>query len=262
MGKITNWQVWIIGVVLSIIAGVLLYFFLSKPVIESTQAINTQAEADETAAAKKPEYERELADAKKTVARANASWARYDRQYMPDINVKDRIKAMNQLWQEQIKVLGPKVQKHLYADKKVRVVQANLQLAPPPTDPNAVAMQKAITYDFGNITVVGTFKDIMAHVSRWNKFERLALADGLTLSGNSPNLTGTYNLRVFVFMHGTDNIGPEVPSAGGGGANGFGGGGFGGPAGGGFRPSGPGGFSGPPSGFSGPPPGGGRPADL
>jgi hypothetical protein len=248
MGKITQWQVWIIGVVLAIISAVIIYFMLMKPVIENTQAQTAKAETDEAEAAKRPQYEKKLRDANATKAKAERDWRVYDQRYMPDVDVRDRIRAMKQLWQEQIKVLGPKVEKFLYADKKVRVAQASLQLAPPPTDPNTVATQKAITYDFGNITVVGTFKDIMAHVSRWNKFERLALADGLTLSGNSPNLTGTYNLRVFVFLHGTDNVGPEVPAAAAGQAGGFGGGGFGGP----------GGFSGPPGGFntsSGPPPG-------
>ncbi|GAB4458054.1 MAG: hypothetical protein OHK0029_18730 [Armatimonadaceae bacterium] len=257
MAKITQWQVWIIGVVLSIIAAVIIYFMLWKPGFEQKAQEQQRYDAAKAIADQRPTFERQLREAKVKVAKAEADWRRYDRALMPDINVSNLITAMQQLWREQIKVLGPKVEKFLLSDKSVQVVQGNIALPPPPTDPNAVN-QKAFVYDLGNVTVVGNFRDILEHVKRWNSFDRLVLADGLTLSGNSPRLAGTYNLRAFIFTHGTDKPGDAVPSAGGGGVGGGGFPGAGGFPGGGSFP-GSGGY-GPPGGFGGGPPGAGGPA--
>jgi hypothetical protein len=46
------------------------------------------------------------------------------------------------------------------------------------------------------------FNDILQHVQRWNRFGRLVLVDGLTLSGNSPRLVGQYSLRAVIFTQG------------------------------------------------------------
>lgn len=252
MAKITTWQVWIIGVVLALIAGLIIYFMMWKPGFERKAAADTRYDTAHAVVIQEPQFKRELADAKKKVAEAKSKWGVYERRYMPRIDISDLITGMQQLWIEQIKVLGPKVEKFLRDDKTVRVVQAQVQLPPPPTDPNAVN-QKVFEYNLGNVTVVGTFRNILNHVTRWNKFDRLVLADGLTLSGNSPNLSGTYNIRCFIMTQGTDNPGVAVPTAGGGAAGGFGGAGGPGAAGGFLgRPGG-----GPPTGFSGP--GGGYP---
>jgi hypothetical protein len=67
-------------------------------------------------------------------------------------------------------------------------------------------------------------------VERWNRFDRLVLVTGLTLSGNSPNLVGQYNLQVFEYTHGDRTKAIAIPQASGGagGAGGFGGGMMGG----------------------------------
>lgn len=266
MAKITTWQVWIIGAVLSLIAGLIIYFMMWKPGFERKAAADARWDTAHAVVVQEPQFKKELADAKKKVAEAKSKWVVYERRYMPRIDISDLITAMQQLWIEQIKVLGPKVEKFLRDDKTVRVVQAQVQLPPPPTDPNAVN-QKVFEYNLGNVTVVGTFRNILNHVSRWNKFDRLVLADGLTLSGNSPNLAGTYNIRCFIMTQGTDTPGTPIPAAAGGTGGGFGGpGGFSGGggargfggAGGGFRPGGsPGGY--PPPGGAGGAPGGAFP---
>jgi hypothetical protein len=71
--------------------------------------------------------------------------------------------------------------------------------------------------------VQGTFKNILSHVERWNRFDRLVLVSGLTLSGNSPNLVGQYNLQVFEYTHGDRTKAVAIPQASGGGAGGAGG---------------------------------------
>ena len=60
-----------------------------------------------------------------------------------------------------------------------------------------------VIFDFGNITVTGTYAQIMANVRAYKSMPRyLAVADGLLVTGTSPNLTGTYNLSIVGFIRG------------------------------------------------------------
>jgi hypothetical protein len=115
-----------------------------------------------------------------------------------------------------------------------------------------------VIFDFGTITVQGTYSQIMNHLRAYKNMPNyLAVSDGLTLTGTSPLLTATYNLSMVGFIRGK-HIFPAVSEQNTG-TGGRGGGLGGGPGGGRFGP--PGGFGGPggpPGGFGGPggPPGG------
>lgn len=120
-----------------------------------------------------------------------------------------------------------------------------------------------VIYDFGTVTVQGTFKQICDHVEAWSRMPNyLAVADGLRFTGTSPVLTATYNLSMVAFIRG-QKIAPSVPEGAGGSSatvGGAGGAPFGGPS---AAPmGGPGGGRGPgrPSAAAspggGPPPGG------
>ncbi|GIK31071.1 MAG: hypothetical protein HND43_08020 [Armatimonadetes bacterium] len=91
-----------------------------------------------------------------------------------------------------------------------------------------------VIYDFGSVTVRGNYSQIMNHVRSWSSMPNfLAVADGLQLTGTSPNLTATYSLTVVGYIRAKETF-PPVPegaSAGGG-------------------PGAPGGVGGPPSGGS------------
>lgn len=159
------------------------------------------------------------------VAAAQAAWSGYDRRLMPNIDLSNRFTATHQLWNEQRLVLGPKVLKFLYGDRTVKIVSEQVSIPAPTGDPNTV-VQRVYTYPLGNVTVSGTFEQVLRHTERWNRFDRLALVDGLILAGNSPVLTGTYNVTLYEFSH-ADKVGPEIPQAGtptGGGGGGFPGG--------------------------------------
>lgn len=268
MQKIKWFQVAIIGVVLTILAVAGIFIGLIKPMNErlgeATTKLAAQTEARDKAIHDKPIAIKDKAKATQEVAVAQAGWAGYDRDLMPNINLENRFTATKQLWNEQLRVLGPKVLKFLYDDRSVRVVSESITLKEPSGDPNA-AVQKVYVYPLGNITVSGNFEQVLKHTERWNRFGRLALVDGLVLSGNSPTLTGTYNVTIYEISH-FDKVGPAIPQAGA--TNGVGGGfpgggfpsgppgGFGGPGG---PPPGFGGPGGPPPGFGGPPAGFGGP---
>jgi len=250
-------QVWIIGAVLTVITAVILFFALIQPAQGKLDEAQKKYEAAKAITDTKPQKEQDRKKAEQAVARAKADWARYDRQLMPDIDVSNLFTGMRQLWKEQLFVLGPKVDRFLRSDKSVQIAQANFALPPPPTDPNAVN-QKAFVFPLGTVAVVGNFNDVLNNAERWNKFDRLVLTDGLSLSGYSPRLVGQYSLTAYIFTHG-DKPGPEFPAAAPGrGGLGGGRGGFpGGPPGGAFPgAAGAGGYGGGrPSGAGFPPPG-------
>lgn len=119
-----------------------------------------------------------------------------------------------------------------------------------------------VIYDLGQVTVIGTYKQITDHVRAWSKMPNyLAVADDLHISGTSPNLTGTYSLQLVGFMK-AKSLSPDVPErqvggTGSGGASPFGGGSpFGGPPMAGMPMSAPGAAAGRPGA------GGGRGGDL
>jgi Predicted membrane protein len=247
LAKINRMQVMIIGIVLSIIAAAGIYIGLIKPLMERKAEADAKYEAQKQIADQMPSAQADRKKAEQEVRDAKRDWAVYERRLMPTINLSNLFTAQRQLWNEQINVLGPKVVRYLNADRRVRVVSQNISLPAPPSDPNAVA-QKIFTFPLGQVSVAGTFNDILKHAERWNDFDRLVLVDGLTLSGNSPGLVGTYSLTAYIITQ-SDEIGPSIPQAQP--ATGGFGGGFGGP---------PGGFpGGPPPGAGGPPPGFGGP---
>ena len=243
MAKITQAQVLIITVVLTLIAGAVIFFTLIKPTQEAHAEADVKWEAADTTANKMPAAKKDRAKALAEVAQAKSDWAVYDRRFMPDINIGNLLYGTQQLWREQIQVLGPKTEKFLNDDKTVRVLNPKpFSLPAPSTDPNAVA-KKSFVFPMGSVSVSGTFNNVLNHTTRWNKFDRLVLVDGLTLSGNSPALVGTYTLTAFIFTHG-DTAGTPIPQAAAPAGGGFGGGGFGGGAPGGFGGGPPGGFGG------------------
>jgi hypothetical protein len=89
-----------------------------------------------------------------------------------------------------------------------------------------------VMFDFGTITVRGSYKQISDHMRAWaNMPNYLAVTDGLQIQGSAPNpLTATYSLSVVGFIRGKD-VFPPIAGEG--------------------APTGPGGI---------PAPGGGRPA--
>ncbi len=89
-----------------------------------------------------------------------------------------------------------------------------------------------VIYDLGAVTVRGTYSQITANVRSWSTMPNyLAVADGLQITGTSPNLTGTYNLSIVGYLN-VSGIYPPVPEGGApGGGNAPGGGPGGGRAG-------------------------------
>jgi hypothetical protein len=99
-----------------------------------------------------------------------------------------------------------------------------------PTDPQMIP-QTIIEWPLGNVTVQGSFQEILRYMKRWNQAGRVVAVDGFQIQGTSPFLTASAAITVYIFPKSNAQAQPQ-------GSFGAGGGSFGGPAGGGFDPSG------------------------
>ncbi len=248
-----------VGTVLSLLAIALIFFLMIKPTQDDT--VTQQARLDAAAPGTDPEdreaglarnkktAQAKLAQAKVNVQKTQMQWAQVEAAIMPPFDVSNRRKAFRQLTYELTHNLAPDLQKQLTAGGVTS--STRFALPPPPTSPNDPMIRPGvIEIPLGTVTVNGDFRHILANFNDWQYFNRLVKVDGLTLTGNSPYMQGSYTATLYIFPQGDTN--PEPPLAKAGGA-----GGAGAPGGGGSYPGGGGGGSYP--GGGGPPPGAGGP---
>ena len=88
-----------------------------------------------------------------------------------------------------------------------------------PTDPTKIllsyfnypALPPVVIFDLGTVTVQGTYQQISDNIKAWSRMPHfLAVADGLRLTGTSPQLTGTYLVSIVGFLQ-TDPTRPIFP---------------------------------------------------
>jgi hypothetical protein len=283
--KLSPITIYILGVAVAIIALSFAFFHQFIPNSADAASYAERRAELEAEANKLPDSKRKVEQAKQMVRAQAAAWRSIAATRTPPQNVNQGgINLAVNAWQLSVDVrkFRNSIQKAVNAQVRkggVRVV--NGPLVPAPDINAAVSGQgglltsyfnfpvypfPVVIFDLGQVTVQGTYQQILANVRSYKNMPRyLAVTDGLQISGTSPNLTGTYNLSILGYIRGKD-VFPPVPEAAAGGAGG--GGGFGGPGGppggfpGGFpgAPGGPAGAFGGPGGRSGPPAGigGGR----
>lgn len=72
-----------------------------------------------------------------------------------------------------------------------------------------------VIYDLGQVTVQGTYEQILENVRAWSSMPQyLAVAHNLALSGTAPRLTGTYDLSLVGYIR-YDGVHGPVPDSGG-----------------------------------------------
>lgn len=63
-----------------------------------------------------------------------------------------------------------------------------------------------VIYDLGNVTVTGTYEQIVQNVEGWtNMPDYFAVTHGLAITGTSPELTATYSVSIVGFLPGQPN---------------------------------------------------------
>jgi hypothetical protein len=200
----------IIGALACIIAGTFMLFLMVKPAQARLVTLQERYQKAEGMWQRKAQVERELEDAKQKNHLMFWKLNYYMDHKMPNLSFSNRTVGMVQLWKEQSITLGPLL-KSWPAKTGVKLT-STFTLPAPPVSPNSLETT-LIKIPVGNFTVVGDFATIMAHIRSWNKFPRLVQIDPVSLTGESPNLTATYAVTVYIFPKG--DPGPTVPMAGG-----------------------------------------------
>lgn len=258
----------VVGTVVALLAIGLIVFLLIKPTQDSITV--QQARLDLNAPGTTPEERQQgldlnkkqglkkLQDAKAKVQLTKLQWAQVEARIMPPLDVSDRSRAFRQLTFELTHTLAPDLQRQLLQGGVTSATK--FALPAPPISPNDPMIRSGVlVIPLGTVTVNGDFRHILANFYDWQYFNRLVMADGLSLTGNSPYMQGSYNLTLYIFPQNDDKLQPPLgkaggaaPAAGGGGGGGYpggggGGGGYPGGGGGGY----PGGGGGYPGGYPG-----------
>jgi hypothetical protein len=257
--------VFVIGLVLMLLLGGAFYFLGPSKTKENLTAYNGQLEQYKSVISTKQAKQADLEKAKQEVATKLALWQRTEVSKMPqppiDLSKTDQesqTKAMIRLWQEPSKTV-PLMERFALNTRDV-IVTTNFGVGSQPTDPRAIP-QTMIEWPLGNITVQGTFPQILKYMRRWSQAGRLVAVDNFQIQGKSPFLTGTATITVYIFPKPNPNAPPpQQPGFGGGYGGAPGAFGPGGAEPGAFPPGGaPGGYPGgapvgPPGGPAGVPP--------
>lgn len=247
--KLSALPIILIGLAVGVV--VLSYAFFHEYSPNSQQATNNNAHAQllEDEAAKLPQAQKRVRDAEEMVRQQEEAWAQIvARRTLPADLGRGGINVNQDAWHlvNDARRFRNNIQRAVNAQvKKGGVTVLSGPFIPFPTEDAteilastmfnypAIPFPVAI-YNLGTVTVRGTYQQITVNVRSWSSMPNyLAVADGLQLTGTSPNLTGTYNLSIVGYIE-AGGVYPQVPEGAGGGVQGGPGGG---PAGG--IPSGP-----------------------
>jgi hypothetical protein len=258
LAKLTTLHITIIGVVMTLIMSLLLFFLLIKPKKEDIEASHSATDAAQTAGGtpeKVAGHKKDLAKAKQETKVITAAWDINERRYMPKIEFSQRQKstnlinmyAFNGLYsdgklygiRDVPTVWGTKVKTWYDAHEREGIRRAPGQDFPIDsfsTDPNDISKLTSITFPQSkpwHVSVVAkTFDAAMLHMRRFNTMRGFGMpvVDGVALSGQSPNLAMVYDMALYVIPPAAPPAPDPVIGGGGGGApaagGGFGGGGF------------------------------------
>ena len=218
--KLSFWTIIIMAI--SIAVGVLAFGFFHQyqPTMTAKEYYVTYKSQLETEAAKARAASQRVDRAKAAVQAKDAAWQRYVATRTPEPGVERGgvSLAVNpyQLTVDTLK-FRDSIQRAVNNQVKrggVKVVQAPFVRSLATTDESGAEVLAdfynypgikfpVVLFDFGTVTVSGTYAQIMANVRSYKSMPRyLAVADGLSLSGTSPNLVGTYNLSIAGFIRG------------------------------------------------------------
>ncbi len=201
--------------------------------------------------AKEPQVNRRLREANALRAEADAQWQNIVEQKTPEIGVPNGgIDLSVNRWQ--LTADARQFRNEMQRDLNRQMKRGGVKLIAAPVIPafsnNAADIVETgfnfpdygfpvVIHDLGQVTVEGTYNQIMDHVKSWSDMPNyLAVADGLQLAGTSPRLRGTYNLSIVALIRG-NRVAPPVPQGAADGAAGA------------STTGAPGGPGGPPSGF-------------
>jgi len=217
MSKLRKIHVVIIGCAACALVVAGLFFLVIKPANERIAKVEVELQKATEIADRLGADQRKLAQVKDDYNKQLTDYSRFMRAKMPAIAFADRPQGMIALWKEQAEVLGPMLER--WPGKTGVRLLGEVKVPAAPTDPNAINTT-LVQLDIGAFQVRGDFYTILRHVRRWKDFNRLVLLSPISISGQSPNMTASYNVTVFLVPSG--EVGPTFQMASVAGASGTG----------------------------------------
>jgi hypothetical protein len=208
----------LIGFAVAVIALSFGYFHNWDPKMREIQAKETQLASLQEQNRKAPDVQRKIDTTKAMIAEKGQAWRAILAVHTPPKSVEQRgINLAVNAYQLTVdsKKFRENIQRAVNAQSKKGKVRVVTGLNVPEPDDNAAEIMRTyynfpsrpfpvVVFDLGQITVEGTYQQIMENVRSWASMPNyLAVADGLTITGTSPRLTGTYSVSLVGYIRAT-----------------------------------------------------------
>ena len=223
MLKLSGWVFVVAGLFIGLTILAYGYFQFYAPDTLEAGYVNDYAQQMETEAAKLPATKKRLENAQKRVEEMAEQW----RQVAEQKSVHGS--GFIDLTQDPLALtvnapaLRDKIQ--LAVNRQVKLGGVTVVTGPFVTRPtnDAVGLMNSyfnydrlpypvLLFELGQVTVRGTFEQIAKNVQAWSNMpDYFAVADGLSITGTSHQLTATYNVVIVGFPPGKVNGGMNMP---------------------------------------------------
>lgn len=244
MSKLTVLHINIIGLAIALIVGAALYFTVISSANEEQKKAQGEYDVVKAEADKLPAAKRNLETATRDRQVAITQYSAYEGQYMPVIGYEKDVltNMMRNFWPNGGKSWPERYIKKFRAymateARTNRIVWENPGVLVLPSfgpDPNRIdaagageGLGPVLHYSYQMSVRARNLPSLMRHIKNWSSVRGFGVptVDGLTIQGNSPNLTATYNLALTIILRDIDNkaIPPanaRISGSGGGGAAG------------------------------------------
>ena len=199
--KFNRLLVTIVGLVVLIGVGCLLWFCYLKPANETLKA--KQSEYEPLAQYDQAKLDEALNNKEVEFRKADMAEKLYDtymNRFMPMLDFGRRDTGMIDYWREYSNI--KKVLEDFGNDPNVTTT-ITLNVPNPPTNPNdSLFDQQVLTYT-GQVTVIGDYSSVLENMVRWSSAPRLVLVNAnsitMNMNNNDPNrITATYGITCYV----------------------------------------------------------------
>lgn len=215
--KLSGLTWFIVGLSVALVALSFAYFQYYEPNMQLAAWNDARSESLRTEIAKRPQAQRRVEEAKAMVEEKGSQWKATVATRTPPSSVNaGGINLAVNAWQLTVDSQRFRNSIQRAVNRQVRAGGVTVQQGPEIPSPDLSATTivanyynypalnfPVVMFDLGAVVVRGTYSQITENVRAWSRMPNyLAVADGLTIQGTSPNLVGTYNLSIVGFIRG------------------------------------------------------------
>lgn len=211
LSRLTLLHINLIGAGTALVLALILFFAVVKPKAEQVDTVKVAADAQEKAGGTDQGVKGKQTELNKTqqeAAKTAADWEVNNRYYMPTLDLNGDLLEVYQNKLIRIPTEVGRFVANWYDGQRnlgvARLPGVDFPVEPFPTDPNYISTIQYLKFPQGNPWVVNIeakdFNAAMAHLRRFNSMQHhgMPVINDVTLAGQSPNLTLSYELALYV----------------------------------------------------------------